>query len=73
MYAKKRIGPRTEPCGTPEKSGIELELVPLVTTDCFLLSKKSFIHLRGPPNTIGLKFLEQFFVGNFVKCLTEVQ
>ena len=38
MYAKKRIGPKTEPCGTPEETGIELELVPLVTTDCFLLS-----------------------------------
>ena len=23
-----------------------LELIPLVTTDCFLLSKKSFIHFR---------------------------
>ena len=46
MYAKKRMVLRTEPCGTPEETGIELELVPLVTTDCFLLSKKSFIHLR---------------------------
>ena len=43
MYAKKRIGPRTEPCGTPEETGIELELVSLVTTDCFLLSKKYLI------------------------------
>ena len=41
MYAKKRIGPRTEPCGTPEETGIVLELVPLVTTDYILLSKKS--------------------------------
>ena len=49
MYAMKRIGPRTEPCGTPEETEIELELVPLVTTDCFLLSKKSFIHLRVSP------------------------
>ena len=49
MYAKKRIVPRTEPCGTPEETGIELELVPLVTTDCFLWSKKSVIHLRVPP------------------------
>ena len=30
---------------SPE-TGIELELVPLVTTDCFLLSKNAFIHFR---------------------------
>ena len=49
MYAKKKIVPRIEPCGTPEETGIELELVPLVTTDCFLWSKKSFIHFRVSP------------------------
>ena len=36
MYANKRIGPRTERCGTPEETGIVLELMTLVTTDCFL-------------------------------------
>ena len=25
-----------------------------------------------PPNTIGVKFLEQFFVGNFIKYLTKI-
>ena len=49
MYAKKRMGPSTEPCGTPKETGIVLELAPLMTTDCFLLSKKSFIHLRVFP------------------------
>ena len=39
IYAKKRIGPRSEPCGTTEETRKELELIPLVTTDCFLLSK----------------------------------
>ena len=76
MYAKKRIGPRTEPCRTPDETGIELELVPLETNGCFLLSKKTFIHLRvspPPPNTIGMAFLVQVFVGNFIKCLTKVQ
>ena len=46
MYARKRIGPRTEPCGTPEETGIFSELIPLITTACFRLSKKSFIHFR---------------------------
>ena len=40
MYARKRIGLRTEPCGTPEETGIFSELIPLITTACFRLSKK---------------------------------
>ena len=44
IYARKRrIGPRTEPCGTPEENGIFSELIPLITTACFRLSKKSFV------------------------------
>ena len=40
MYARKRIGPRTEPCRTPEETGTSSELMPLITTVCFRLSKK---------------------------------
>ena len=43
MYARKRIGPRTEPCGTPEEIEILSEFIPLITAACFRLSKKSFI------------------------------
>ena len=39
MYARKRIGPRTEPCGTPEETEMLSELIPLITTACFQLSK----------------------------------
>ena len=49
MYARKRIGPRTEPCGTPEETGIFSELNPLFTMACFRLSKKSLIHFRVSP------------------------
>ena len=49
MYARKRIGPRTEPCGTPEETGFLSELIPLITTACFRLSKKSLIHFRVSP------------------------
>ena len=49
MYARKRIGPRTEPCGTPEETGIFSELIPLITKACFRLSKKSLIHFRVSP------------------------
>ena len=49
MYAIKRIGPRTEPCGTPEETGTSSELIPLITIVCFRLSKKSLIHYRVSP------------------------
>ena len=49
MYARKRIGPRTEPCGGPEETGIFSELIPLITTACFRFFKKSFIHFRVSP------------------------
>ena len=39
VYARKIIGSRTEPCGTPEETGTSSELIPLITTVC--LSKKS--------------------------------
>ena len=30
---KKRVGPRTEPCGTPEVTGTEQECAPFTTTN----------------------------------------
>ena len=32
MYARKRIGPRTESFGTPDQTGTSSELIPLITT-----------------------------------------
>ena len=37
MYTRK-IGPRTEPCVTPEETGMQFEFTPFMTTACFLLS-----------------------------------
>ena len=39
MYARKRTGPRTESCGTLEETETSSELIPLITTVCFRLSK----------------------------------
>ena len=33
MYNSNRLGPRTEPWGTPESTGAGTDLVPLTTTD----------------------------------------
>ena len=49
MYARNKMGPRTEPFGTPEETGILPEWKSFVTTDCFLLSKKLLIHFKVSP------------------------
>ena len=49
MYARKSIGPRTKPCGMPEETGTSSELIPLITTVCFRLSKKYLIQFKVSP------------------------
>ena len=70
MYAKNRMGPSAEPCGTPEETGIVLELVPLVTTVFYYLKSPLSI-LKRPPYAISMKILKKFFVGNFVESFTK--
>ena len=36
MYTKNKIGPSTDPCGTPLKTDFQLEASPSTTTLCFL-------------------------------------
>ena len=36
MYNRNKIGPRTDPCGTPEETGTSSEHSPSSTTDCVL-------------------------------------
>jgi len=43
MYTRNNTGPNTDSCGTPDVTGRELDLVPLIITDCDLLHKKSWI------------------------------
>ena len=35
MYSRKRTGPRTEPCGTPDVTHVLSDRVPLTETPCF--------------------------------------
>ena len=39
IYARKRMGPNTDPWGTPDVTGIDDDLDPLTTTLCVRLSK----------------------------------
>ena len=63
MYARKRMGPRTEPCGTPEDTWMLSELIPVITTDCFLLSKKLLIHFNVSPRMPKNAAFEDVFHG----------
>ena len=45
IYNKNRTGPKTEPCGTPERTGFEEDCVPFIKTDCELFDRKALIYL----------------------------
>ena len=49
MYSKKRSGPRTEPCGTPELTGTSSEDSPSKTTAWVRPTKNDFIHVSVLP------------------------
>lgn len=70
MYTKKRRGPRTVPCGTPEVTGDDDEVFPLSTT-CWLLSA------RNPrqglvANAVMVQLCCKPLMGDLVECLTKV-
>ena len=43
----KSIGPRTLPCGTPDKTGTHLDVLWPSTTLCFLFDKNARIHCNN--------------------------
>ena len=45
MYTKNKIGPSTDPCGTPLKTDFQLETSPSTTTLCFLSVSQCSIQL----------------------------
>ena len=49
MYSRKRLGPRTDPCGTPDSTGRGSDLVPSTTTVCCLSVRESVIQALVRP------------------------
>ena len=45
MYGKKSIGPRTEPCGTPDVTSVVSDRASLTATRCFRFDRKDVIQL----------------------------
>ena len=45
MYSKKSIGPRTEPCGTPDVTSVMSDRAPFTETRCLRFDRKYVIQL----------------------------
>ena len=45
MYGKKSIGPRTEPCGTPDVTSVMSDRAPLTETRCLRFDSKVVIQV----------------------------
>jgi len=44
MYSRKRTGPITVPCGTPDVTHLLSDRVSLTETRCFRFERNDFIH-----------------------------
>ena len=51
IYIVKRIGPNTEPWGTPQVNGMLFEFTPFIRTDCFLSERYDLNHWRATSQT----------------------
>ena len=51
MNIRKRVGPRTDPCGTPLVTSVQSEYLPFITTLCFLPSSHCWIQPFTLPST----------------------
>ena len=45
LYSKKSMGPRTEPCGTPDVTAVMSDRAPLTETRCLRLDSTDVIQL----------------------------
>ena len=63
MYKRKRVGPITEPWGTPDVTSLHDDRDPSTTTACFLLQRSDIIHAWESPMTPVLQFTAQAWWG----------
>ena len=48
MYSKKSIGPRSEPCETPDVTSVMSDRAPLIETRCLRFDRNDVIQLGVP-------------------------
>ena len=69
----KRIGPRTDPCGTPDFTSAGSDFVPFTSTVWVLPCRNEYIHRPNLPPIPRHKFAEENMKVNFIKRLGEVK
>ena len=72
MYSTKRVGPRTDPYGTPVITGYSCEDVPSKTTQSCLLLRKDKIKPNIWPE-IPLKFVKKTSMAKPAKSLGNIK
>ena len=73
MKSRNRIGPTTDPWGTPEVTGMLSEWAPSTTMRCEWSHRKSLIHDRFfPSDTIPVEFRQEPAMWHLIKGLTEI-
>ena len=73
MYSKRRSGPRTEPCGTPELTGTSSEDSPREQLPGFDPPRMTYPRQCITPNAMLGKFKKQFEVVDLVKSVVKVR
>ena len=72
MNMRNNIGPSTVPWGTPDVTGILLDVSPSRITVCVLSVRKFFIQWKALVYTIVADFVHEMFMWHFVESHSEV-
>ena len=73
MFNRKRIGPRTDPWGTPHVTGTDEEAVPSRTTVCVLSPRKALIQLLFfTCDAVNQEFVKKLLMVYDIKSFAEV-
>ena len=72
MYITNKHGPKTDPCGTPLRTGSQSDVALLTMTLCFLSVSQHFIHLDiFPPIPFAAIFSINLRCGTLSKALAK--
>ena len=72
IYIRKRQGPRTEPCRTPDRTGHESECSPSMTTLWVRFGRTDWIQIRPGVDAESMELQQEPLMTNLIKSLAEV-
>jgi len=65
MYVTNNNGPKTDPCGTPLSTSLQLEYCPLITTVFFLQTSESFCYIFIAFHCSSFHTYRWFYAGKY--------